>query len=1273
MDPAIDDSPNCSEDPLGQLSEEELRELYDAEELRVFLDIFDSVVTEAHIPRAPSDSQRNDQTSVPSNQLHSLSETIAFFLRGVLPDAPPKPTFSVGRLKTTMQRFYLATFPIYSSLTPQLVSLAQWRDRRQSAAYCTLFWFLWYNNLLVPAMFLWGFLSLLTARVFPYPALEELRACQRRAAKAQQLEDLSTRLSGSSSLGVDELRWIYRFLSNSRSKIKLNSKAQRNNMSTTDRFTSPGLSVDLETEAPVSVDNLATDQELANPGHDLLLLLSSVADVFERVKNIFAWRRPSSSIFYAKILFFGFVTTMILPAQYLSKLVSFTLGFFFWHVVPVLSCLSASDCERIPPLFVDVPTDAEFALEVITNRVATGLPITKPSQAPPKTSVTSDVGESSIATLPSSARINWKKWGGRVATGKTWVGDKHRLLNPGSSSRPRIVDIPSILFRETNCASPETLTFPAQCAATPGLISLTRTSLSFTPISSANPSITVDIEDIYAVKKSGLLRGLSVSWRLTGLSDEHAANFNWVGALEVAEGWLKVERKGGVEVSDSAICSPAYKYAFRVAHFYFLPPSLHRTHCILRISFLYSVLLNVRVLDMFFTSELLEKREGGLGLLWLAATLGSKSNLKRLPRRDVMTADISQLCTSIMQPTVPLALRLTSNLMVGVARVYKVKQEILMTDVTTCFNSLKKMVTEIQVVTDAQIQMAQPALKPSALTLEVVNDPFGAGLDLFVVDWDEYLNTTVDRDDDADDDFNPRPRKPVHKKPPSTAEQPRAGATQQHTLDEHYDHLLSNSLDLSFHGSIPGHGLDMSSSQVDGGLGFDDFGPSDYLDIGVVGDELARELGEGWGASPVRAIVSPQGSLGTPSKKRKAFEVYQDGNETPLLDDAASFSRQLLSQDEPYQDVAVDKGILRARKENIPPTKKFKKTRLLLDARTELSDEELKAARAEYLRGQQNIRQELLNKQDEKMGMQAMSDMLWGPPRGIEFWQENFKVQVEARTGVLHIHQPEPLPAKRRKIAPSSAVPESENVQQYDIGMPVFHEEYDAMQFDTAGDQLDFEVNRLRSSEEPGQGRNASRPPSVFGDLPGFPFGNEQVGSQRSSLFPWDNAGASSSVYGADFIPFGSARQSLDGANVRLGGSSRGRRSESLVASNLSTFSPAIAKKNGQLIGEDYVFDLNAETALPTKPSQNLEDSQRSEINLAALDRNSLNFLEYTRMQYQTLAGGVTELTFDDVVPKASSRHVATAAFYHCLVLSTKKLLRVRQETPYGRITIATA
>jgi hypothetical protein len=52
----------------------------------------------------------------------------------------------------------------------------------------------------------------------------------------------------------------------------------------------------------------------------------------------------------------------------------------------------------------------------------------------------------------------------------------------------------------------------------------------------------------------------------------------------------------------------------------------------------------------------------------LAATLGSKSTFKKLPKRSVLTADISQLCHLIADPAEPLALRLSSNLMVGVAR-----------------------------------------------------------------------------------------------------------------------------------------------------------------------------------------------------------------------------------------------------------------------------------------------------------------------------------------------------------------------------------------------------------------------------------------------------------------------------------------------------------------------------------------------------------------------------------------------------------------------------
>ena len=80
-------------------------------------------------------------------------------------------------------------------------------------------------------------------------------------------------------------------------------------------------------------------------------------------------------------------------------------------------------------------------------------------------------------------------------------------------------------------------------------------------------------------------------------------------------------------------------------------------------------------------------------------------------------------------------------------------------------------------------------------------------------------------------------------------------------------------------------------------------------------------------------------------------------------------------------------------------------------------------------------------------------------------------------------------------------------------------------------------------------------------------------------------------------------------------------------------------------------------------------------------------------MQYQTLPKPNDRLTFEIVVPNLSStRHVAAAAFYHCLgdrafsifpvkdkhfvdclpysVLATKDLIHLEQKNPYEPFTI---
>lgn len=115
------------------------------------------------------------------------------------------------------------------------------------------------------------------------------------------------------------------------------------------------------------------------------------------------------------------------------------------------------------------------------------------------------------------------------------------------------------------------------------------------------------------------------------------------------------------------------------------------------------------------------------------------------------------------------------------------------------------------------------------------------------------------RDDDFlldDGDFDPETQNKKRSKA-STKATPGVETVRKetHTLDEHHDHLLSASYELSFSqsGLLGAEGL--SSSQVE--APFENFFPfSDGLDLGDgLGDDLARELG--WGAiSPVKSVRS---------------------------------------------------------------------------------------------------------------------------------------------------------------------------------------------------------------------------------------------------------------------------------------------------------------------------------------------------------------------------------------------------------------------------------
>jgi len=144
-----------------------------------------------------------------------------------------------------------------------------------------------------------------------------------------------------------------------------------------------------------------------------------------------------------------------MPAQYLTKLLCFFLGFTFWHVVPVVKALPPSDRARsvdnfqpffrllidfrLPVPLASVPTDAEFAMQVISKRVADGdelrpVPASRRSSERSErsmdTQTPSDPQQADVGNIiESDNRINWNKWGSRLATGKAWVHRTKQLIS----------------------------------------------------------------------------------------------------------------------------------------------------------------------------------------------------------------------------------------------------------------------------------------------------------------------------------------------------------------------------------------------------------------------------------------------------------------------------------------------------------------------------------------------------------------------------------------------------------------------------------------------------------------------------------------------------------------------------------------------------------------------------------------------------------------------------------------------------------------------------
>lgn len=102
---------------------------------------------------------------------------------------------------------------------------------------------------------------------------------------------------------------------------------------------------------------------------------------------------------------------------------------------------------RLPPPLGNVPTDAEYAMDLISQRVARGLLILPPKSYEPsiKSSDTDSVRSLNVQNREglrqrffgdeNSKSVDWRKWGERAATTKAWADS----VRGESSRRVRVL------------------------------------------------------------------------------------------------------------------------------------------------------------------------------------------------------------------------------------------------------------------------------------------------------------------------------------------------------------------------------------------------------------------------------------------------------------------------------------------------------------------------------------------------------------------------------------------------------------------------------------------------------------------------------------------------------------------------------------------------------------------------------------------------------------------------------------------------------------------
>lgn len=621
---------------------------------------------------------------------------------------------------------------------------------------------------------------------------------------------------------------------------------------------------------------------------------------------------------------------------------------------------------------------------------------------------------------------------------------------------------------------------------------------------------------------------------------------------------------------------------------------------------------------MFYNNDILARRKTGLGIVWLAATLGDRSVVRRLTRRDILSVNISSTCASVRNPIEPLALRLSSQLMYGVVKLYSHQTELLHQDTSAMQSDIRRRVAASTLGTETMnIDMRHPTKGVEAITLPL-------DLAFFTLDFDGLTGGMLAR---------------WSVEPPERREVEEVG-------DGFRTPTPVRFVEEEERITLPGRGVE--EEEVGLPRGYEE---GEEIGPVFVGEEEEEFEGLDLGLEP--PVPRPEPIIpGAP--ELEAGDITGTTGplvEWPELEERLAEEAARMELGPVIEGIPTVTPARRPREEEemeaaLRPARRPRPTPLPYeDPETELSENQLRSARADYPQRMAAERAALHRRLERRTADATVHQMIWNPPEDLtaspmlaDMWQDTVVEHLRSRRARFTAMRDEAalLPLA---LSPPTPPPPSPTEEM----LPFEEEEFEDLGVARAAAAAEAEIPAaLRAARESlpwnlfmEHRRRSSMLPSVSYERPELmtplrlrevsietPTGLRRV--PTSPLFPAPVPASPSTIAPLEEYPM---PETPTAERIRLG---------------LPT-----AMEEG--------------VRSPTPPEQVFEEEMEEETR---------NFWEYARSIREGLEDP-SFLFFSDLAPVAASTPaVAAQAFYHTLVLASGGRLKVRQDEAVGEIRV---